>query len=134
MMEVNVATAVTHVTVYPDRARVTCSGECEVETGLHRLLIGELPLVLEQESVRVTGEGTARVRILSVDVAQQHFVETPAQQVRDLQEQIEALEDEARVITDKQAGLAAQQAYLNGLRAQTAEFAKVLSRGKTTIA
>jgi uncharacterized protein (TIGR02231 family) len=133
MMEVNVASAVTHVSVYPDRARVTCSGECEVETGLHRLLIGELPLVLEQESVRVTGEGTARVRILSVDVAQQHFVETPAQQVRDLQAQIEALEDEARVITDKQAGLAAQQTYLNGLRAQTAEFAKGLSRGKTTI-
>jgi uncharacterized protein (TIGR02231 family) len=133
MMEVIVETAVNHVTVYPDRARVTCSGECEVETGLHRLLIGELPLVLEQESVRVTGRGTARVRILSVDVAQQHFVETPAQQVRDLQERIEALEDEMRVITDKQAGLAAQQGYLNGLRGQTAEFAKGLSRGRTTI-
>ena len=132
-MEINVETAVTHVTVYPDRARVTCSGESEVETGLHRLLIGELPLVLEQESVRVAGQGTARVRILSVDVTQQHFVQTPAAQVRDLQEQIETLEEKIRAITDKQTSLAAQQTYLNGLRAQTAEFAKGLSRGKTTI-
>ena len=132
-MEILVETAVTQVTVYPDQARVVCAGECEVETGLHRLLIGELPLVMQQDSVRVTGQGTARVRILSVDVAQQHFVQTPDERVKDLQGQIETLQEEVSAITDKQASLAAHQTYLNGLRGQTAEFAKGLSRGRTSI-
>jgi uncharacterized protein (TIGR02231 family) len=104
-----------------------------METGLHRLLIGELPLVLEPDSVRVAGRGTAVIRILSVDVQQQHYVDTPSEKVRDLQEQIEALQDELRVLADKQAGLAEQAKYLNGLRAATTEFAKGLSRGRTTI-
>ena len=132
-MEILVETAVTQVTVYPDQARVVCVGECEVENGLHRLVIGELPLVMQQESVRVTGQGTARVRILSVDVAQQHFVQTPHAHVKELQNQIESLQQAASAIVDKQASWAAQQTYLNGLRGQTAEFAKGLSRGRTTI-
>ena len=132
-MEILVKTAVTHVTVYPDQARVVCQGECEVETGLHRLVMGELPLVLQPDSVRVTGQGSARVRILSVDVAPQHFVQPPNERVAELQAQIETLQEEASAIVDKQASLAAQQIYLNGLRGQTAEFAKGLSRGRTTI-
>ena len=132
-MEISVATAVIQVTVYPDQARVTCQGECEVEVGQHRLIAGELPLVMQPDSMRVTGQGTAQVRILSVDVNQQHFVQAPHERVQELQEKIEALQDEVRAITDKQASLAAQQTYLNGLRGQTAEFAKGLSRGRTTI-
>ncbi|HUM69850.1 MAG TPA: DUF4140 domain-containing protein, partial [Chloroflexota bacterium] len=67
-MDVMMQTAVERVVVYPDRARVTAVADCELEVGAHRLLVDELPLVLEPESVRVAGQGTARVRIQSVDV------------------------------------------------------------------
>ncbi|MCP4357878.1 MAG: mucoidy inhibitor MuiA family protein [Chloroflexi bacterium] len=134
MMETSVESVVQKVTVYPDRARVTAAGQCDLETGLQRLLLDELPLTLEPDSVRVSGSGTARVRILSVDVTRRYYEETPAAKVRDLQEQIEQVRDEMRILGDDKAGWTTHGKYLDGLREATAEFAKGLSRGKTTVA
>lgn len=133
-MEITVENSqITTVTVYPDRARVTCRGTAEVTPGAHRLLIEELPMSLERESVRVGGRGTAQVRILGVDIAQRYYTETPAVQARDLEQQIEQLDDQMRVLKDRQAVLLAQVKYLDGLRQATAEYAKGLSRGKTSV-
>lgn len=133
-MEIQVETTVSQVTVYPDRARVTAVAECECEPGLHRLLADELPLTLESDSVRVTGRGSAQVRILSVDVTRQFYEETPAVQLRDLLQQIEQVEAEINTLQDEKEGWAAHGRYLDGLREATQEYAKGLSRGKTTVA
>lgn len=129
----NVESQVTEVTVYPDRARVTCRGEVELEVGLQQLLIAELPLSLQPDSVRVGGRGTAGVRILSVDVERRHYEATPAARVDELEQEIERAEDELRVLADRQAALAAQAQYLDGMRQATVQYAKGLSRGKTTV-
>ena len=132
-MEITVETTISQVTVYPDRARITCRGTCAITPGTHQLLIEELPLVLAPESVRVAGEGTARVRLLGVDVTKRYYEETPVERVRQLELEIERLEDEKRVLEDEKAGWLAHAKYLNGLREATVEFAKGLSRGKTSI-
>lgn len=133
-MEIQVETTVSQVTVYPDRARVTAVAECACELGLHRLLADELPLTLETDSVRVSGKGSAQVRILSVDVSRQFYEETPAAQLRDLLQQIEQVEAEMSALKDEKEGWAAHGRYLDGLREATQEYARGLSRGKTTVA
>lgn len=132
-MEIQIQANVKEVTVYPDRARVTMSGECEVAPGLHRLLVDDLPLTMETDSVRVTGKGTARVRVLSVDVVSRYYTETPAERVKQLEQEVQAMDDEGRVIADTKAGLSERAKYLAGLRQATLEFAKGLSRGRTTV-
>jgi uncharacterized protein (TIGR02231 family) len=132
-MDMIVETTVQRVAVYPDRARVTAVGECTLEPGTHRLLVDELPLVLEPESVRVSGQGTARLRIQSVDVTRQFYEETPAERARDLEREIEQVSDELRVLADEKARWEAHGKYLDGLRAATVEFARGLSRGRTTV-
>ncbi|GIK56846.1 MAG: mucoidy inhibitor MuiA family protein [Chloroflexi bacterium] len=132
-MDVTLEATVERVVVYPDRARVTAVADCELETGIHRLLVDELPLVLEPESVRVSGQGTARVRIQSVDVNRHFYTETPAAQARDLELQIEQTQDEMQVLADEMACWQGHGKYLDGLRAATVEFAKGLSRGRTTV-
>ncbi len=132
-MDVMMQPAVERVVVYPDRARVTAVADCELETGVHRLLVDELPLVLEPESVRVAGQGTAQVRIQSVDVNRHFYTETPAAQARDLELQIEQTQDEMQVLADEMTRWQEHGKYLDGLRAATVEFAKGLSRGRTTV-
>lgn len=121
------------VTVYPDRARVSGVGSCDVENGRHRLIIPNLPLTLETNSVRVTGSGNARVRLLGVEVTRQFFEQSPETAVRELETQIEAVQDELRALEDQKAGWQANGTYLDGIRQATAEFAKGLSRGRTTV-
>ncbi|MEZ4512987.1 MAG: mucoidy inhibitor MuiA family protein [Chloroflexota bacterium] len=132
-MDVQLTTTVTDVTVYPDRARVVCGGECVVAVGRQRLLLDDLPMTLDADSLRVTGRGEARVRLLSVDVVRQHFAEAPAAKVRELEQGIEQAEDELRQLQDAEAGWQAQLSHLDGLRGQTAVFAKGIARGQMTL-
>ncbi|VAW32517.1 hypothetical protein MNBD_CHLOROFLEXI01-69 [hydrothermal vent metagenome] len=123
-----------NVTVYPDRARVSGVGSCDLTTGRHRLLIPHLPLTMDTNSIRVRGSGAARVRLLGVEVARQFFEQTPAEAVRKLEDEIEEVQDSLRTLEDEKAGWQAHNTYLDGIRQATAEFAKGLSRGKTTVA
>lgn len=132
-MDITVDVATTHVTVYPDRARVAVEGECQVAAGTHRLLIEELPLLLEPDSVRVTGGGSARVRLLGVDVSHRYYEKTPAVRVSELEQQIEQVEDELRLVEDSKAIWAAQAKLLDGLRQATTEYAKGWSRGRVKV-
>lgn len=133
-MEYKLETAVSKVTVYPDRARVTVTGPCTVEAGSLRFIIDDLPLMLEPESVRVTGRGTAKLRILGVDVTRSFYVDPPSARVQDLEQQIEQLEEEQRAFQDEKAGWQGRSKYLDGLRESTAEFAKGLARGRIDVA
>ena len=133
-MDVELKTAVSQVTVYPDRARVSVAGTTTLETGSHRLLVEELPLTLSPDSLRVSGKGTAHVRILSVDVNRRHYGQTPAGHVRELEEQIEALSDDRQTLQNETAVWQAQIDYLTNLRQATAAFAKGLARNQSSIA
>lgn len=134
MNTIQVTTAVSQVTVYPDRARVTVLGACQVTAGPLRLVVNELPLALEPESLRVGGKGTARVRLLSANVSHHYYMDTPSANARQLEEEIEQLEEQARALNDEKAIWQAHGKYLDGLRAATAEFAKGLARGRLEIA
>ncbi len=113
-MEIQVETIITTVVVYPDRARVTCRGQAELTAGLHQLIVGELPLALEPESVRAGGAGTARVRLRGVDVQRRHYAQAPAANVTALEEQIERLQDQLQALLDRQAVKQASIDHLNG--------------------
>lgn len=131
-MEIPVETTITTVVVYPDRARVTCRGQAEFPAGLHQLIIGELPLALEPESVRAGGAGTARVRLRGVDVQRRHYAQTPAANVIALEEQIERLQDQLQALVDRQSVKQASIDHLTGLRQATTEYAWGLARGRNT--
>jgi len=132
-MNISIETNILEVTVYPDRARVRCRGRCDVTTGPHQLLVEDLPLTLDVDSVRVSGQGTAVIRILSVDVQKRYYEQTPAVRVQELEEQIEQLSDELRGFADDKAGWEAHGRYLEGMRKETEQFAKGLSLKRTSV-
>ncbi len=132
-MDIPVETTVTSVVVYPDRARVTARGRSELTEGTHRIIVGDLPLALETESVRAAGSGTARVRLRSVDVARRHFAAAPAANVAALEEQIEQRQAALTALFDRAAVKQASVDHLDGLRKATTEYAWGLARGRSTV-
>jgi uncharacterized protein (TIGR02231 family) len=122
------------VTVFPDRARVVRVATAALDqTGSQRLLFDDLPLSLDRESVRVAGQGTARVRIRSVDVAHHFYEQTPAAQVRELEEAIQAGQDELATLDGELAILNTHAKHTAGLWEATAAYAGGLSRGRSTV-
>lgn len=115
------------VTVFPDRARVTRRGRLSVEPGQHRLEIADLPLGLETHSVRASGRGTARARLLGIRTEMRHYVETPAEAARELEVQIQALQDSDADLAARAEVLDKAQKALEGLSAQSGVFARGLA-------
>jgi uncharacterized protein (TIGR02231 family) len=123
-------TTIAAVAVYPDRARVTRSGTATLEPGTHRLEVAELPLALDPASVRTSARGTARARLLGVDVRREFYAETPAARVRELEAQVEALGDEISGLDAQAELLKREYAALGELAGQTEIYARGLTFGK----
>ncbi|SEW16712.1 conserved hypothetical protein [Cognatiyoonia koreensis] len=54
-------------TVFPEGATITRKAEFSADAGKHQIIIDDLPMYFDATSLRVTGEGTAAFRIVSVD-------------------------------------------------------------------
>ena len=125
-----IGTAIETVTVYPDQARVTRRGSTSLSPGTHRVEISELPERMDPASVRASARGTSRARLLGVDVRRDFFVETPAEDVRELETQIERVEDEGLSLDAKKRILEQEQTVLGELAGQTKAYARGLALGK----
>ena len=123
-------TTLTAVTVYPDRARPTRSGQVTLQVGLHQLEIDNLPLRMNPDSARVAARGTARARLLGLQVQRTFYTETPAEQARELEAQVEAAQDEMNSLDAQEALVAQNRAKLDALGGHTEVFATALAAGE----
>lgn len=123
-MEIETTTVA--VTVYPNRARVTRRGVVMLKPGGHKLTVAELPLSLMTDSVRASGQGTARVQLKGVDVQRQHYTETPVERVRDLQSQIRSTEDQITRLNRRYDALEVERTQLEHLGTQGETIARGL--------
>ena len=121
------------VVVYPDRARLTRQGEVELTTGLHRLEISDLPVRLLPDSARVSAHGSARARLQGLQVQRAFYQETPAEQVRELEAQVEAAHDELEVLAAQIEAINRQRAQLDALAGNAKVYAKALAAGTLSV-
>jgi len=120
-------TKVTAVTIFPDRARVTRSGRVSLAAGLHSLLVGQLPLALLPDSLRASGKGTARAKLLGVASRLEHYYETPAQAALQLEQQIQAVSDADADQAARALVAEKEQQSLEALAAESEMFARGLA-------
>jgi uncharacterized protein (TIGR02231 family) len=100
------------VTVYQDRAVVTRTAGSDLAAGLTELTFDNLPDALNEQSLQVTGKGTAAATILDVSAHQTYVDFTPNARVKELEDQLKALAKQTRVLDDRKAVLDAQNAIL----------------------
>ena len=58
-MDISLTPTVLSVTVYTEQARVTARGQATLTVGSHRLVVEDLPLTMDRDSVRVDGQSMA---------------------------------------------------------------------------
>ncbi|MEW6026887.1 MAG: mucoidy inhibitor MuiA family protein [Planctomycetota bacterium] len=105
------------VTVYPDRALVTR----EVKTGtlakgIYEIAIKDLPMALQNESVRVASSDPDNLKVIGLDIKTYQLERPPEDKIRALQDQLQSMQDALRVIDDNVKLLQTERDYLNAAK------------------
>ncbi len=101
------------VTVYQDRAVVTRTATVQLADGTTELVFANLPQALNEQSLQVSGKGTAAATILDVS-AKQTFVDyTPNARVKELEDQLKGFAKNVRGLDDRTNLLNASSATLD---------------------
>ncbi len=127
------ATEITEVVVYTDRARVTRHGDISLEPGIQSLEIPDLTSLLNPDSVRASAKGTANARLLGVKVKRIFYEEAVTEQVHELEEKIETYQDELKAFEVKEERIKQTQDSLSTLAEQTETYALALASGEQSI-
>ena len=126
--------SVTTVTVYGDRARVVRRAQVELKAGTCDLELTELTPQLDPDSVRAGGKGTARVRILGVEVRKEYYVASPSTPVAELERQLQDKKDEDRALLDEESMLEAELQFLKGFGERAGrDLARGVGRGQVAV-
>ena len=120
-------TTITTITVFPDRARVTRTSRLNVEVGVQQFEITNLPLVLIPESVRASGKGSAKAKLLGVSTRLDNFLDTPSESTHDLELKIQDVSDADANLAARATVLEKEQKALDGLAIQSEMFARGLA-------
>jgi uncharacterized protein (TIGR02231 family) len=109
------------VTVYQDRAVVTRTATIQLAGGSTELVFANLPQALHEQSLQVSGKGTAQATILDVSARQTYVDYTPDARVKELEDQLRTLGKQMRGLDDRHNLLNASTATLD--RMESALFA-----------
>lgn len=121
------------VTVYVDRARIIRRGSIQLTPGEHTLTLTQLPMTIEEDSVRASGKGT-NVKILGVDTDIQFVTQPPEEALAELREQIETLQDQDKALVDDDDTQAARLDFLTTLRdSGSTQLARGLARNTASL-
>ncbi len=93
--DIEASSTIDSVTVYPDGATVTRVLKLNLPAGENVVLARDFPLGLDPASLRVEGEGGARIQIGSIDARPP--APQPIQSTPEREKKIQALEDERAV-------------------------------------
>ncbi|MEA2573851.1 MAG: hypothetical protein QOH93_1149 [Chloroflexia bacterium] len=119
MADISIESRIAEVTVYTDRARITRRGTVHLQAGEQKVSVENLPVSLQDDSVRAGGRGEG-VRILGVEVVRQFVTQAPEANIAELQKELEALQDQDAALSDEDAAIGAQLEFLKSLRESTA--------------
>jgi uncharacterized protein (TIGR02231 family) len=126
-------TSLTAATVYPDRARLVCAAHISLDAGFHRLEIPQLPLQMNPDSARVVARGSARAQILGLQVQKVYYSQTPVEQVRQLETQLESAQDELQALLARARLVEDSRTRLDALAGHTQVFATALASGEMSV-
>ncbi len=116
-----VETSIQRVVAYEDRAMVERAGKAEVKAGSSELVIGGLPPMLVDDSVRVKGEAAGKVTITGTEVRQSYLADPRRKEVEALEKKIDGLKEERKALDDRLEALALQRKFVASIQSSTSE-------------
>ncbi len=114
--DVNATSHVSQVTVYASSAFVTRSATVSLKAGDTRVVFADIIPEFDENSLRVKGKGSAEVKILGAELKREYTEEQPAEKVRVLTDEMQAIQDQNAKLEYERQALAEEKQYLDSVR------------------
>ncbi|MGD0651214.1 MAG: mucoidy inhibitor MuiA family protein [Verrucomicrobiia bacterium] len=126
---------ITDVTVYSDRAQVTRTADVPLAAGETRIVLGNLPAALADDSVRATGRAATAVSIEDVEVRRIVRPQIDDQAAAEFERQLQKLRDDNAALDARQRVLDQQRSLLSQIQIKAAgEISRDIQINKFDIA
>jgi uncharacterized protein (TIGR02231 family) len=116
--EIAADSAITAVTVYADRAKVTREATVDLPAGSHIVVFHGLPSILMPDSLRAEGAAKADVKFGAVANKMITSADLVAPREKELNEQLEALQDQRTMLQTVKDALDKKKAFIENLGQQ----------------
>lgn len=121
------------VTVYPDRAMTSRNAVLSLKPGNYLVAFEGLPVLIQDDSVRVAGKGSAATKIQGLEVKRSFVEQVPEKRARELEDEILILERKAGSLDAKRTALLSQKGFIDSIKVAWGErISKELAVGKPT--
>ncbi len=107
---------ITSVVVYPGAALVTRRANVELKAGPQSLSFGPIIPEFDENSLNVSGEGHAQVKILGALLKREYLQQAANEREKSLRKKIEDLEDQMTETTNSLASLQKQREYIDSVK------------------
>ncbi|MBN1869463.1 MAG: mucoidy inhibitor MuiA family protein [Candidatus Omnitrophica bacterium] len=107
---------ISEVTVYPGSARVTRQANIDLSVGEHSIVFENIKPQLDENSLTVTGKGTAQVKIFGAYIKSEYSKETADERVKELEALIESLSDQIQMEGNNNEILSKELEYLDSIK------------------
>ncbi|HUI31363.1 MAG TPA: mucoidy inhibitor MuiA family protein [Candidatus Acidoferrales bacterium] len=121
----DVKSKVSAVTVYADRALIIRTAEVNLSPGMNTVEFAGLPVILADQSLRVSGESESNVKVLDVQIKMVFKDTISNEHVRELYDQLSSLQNEEQILEKRMDVLDAEMSFLDSLRIYYARSAQV---------
>ncbi len=129
--EIAAKSSISSVTIYPDRATIVRDADLTLGSGTHSVIFENLPVTLIPNSLRVSGKGTAVVKVVGLDLTTQYLEFALLPEVKKLQAEIDAQELEMSKTVNKIEVLNTQEKFLKSIEsANAAQASQEIMLGK----
>ncbi|MDD2752776.1 MAG: mucoidy inhibitor MuiA family protein [Candidatus Omnitrophica bacterium] len=114
--EITADSRITQVTVYPDSVLVTRTAGLKLSSGAQKVIFPEIIPQIDENSLRVSANPVEGVKILGAQVKKEFLQEESAEKVKQLQDELQGLNDEKRRLELDRQAIAEEKQFLDSVR------------------
>lgn len=114
--DIKITSKISDVTIYPGGAMVTRQADLNMPAGDHTLILEDIIPQINENTLTVKGQGSADAKIFGAFVKTEYLTESSNDRVKDLQAQIEGIDDQIVDQGNKGKVLDKQRAFLDSIK------------------
>ena len=113
--EINVKSEISEVSVYIDSALINRFAHLELSSGIYEAVFSDIVPEVDENSLRVSAEGSAIVKLFGAKVKKEYLEEVPSERIKKLKDEIQELENQIAGIRNLNNVLAEKKKFLNSI-------------------